>query len=320
MAQQERHVLSKRLLMASSPVVFIVFNRPDLTRQVFERIRAARPAILLVVADGPRPEVPTDQERCRQVRAIIEGVDWPCQVLKDYSDINLGCKRRISTGLDWAFNAVDRAIILEDDCLPDLTFFPFCDELLHRYRDDGRVSLITGTNSLFGAGSDLTVYHFAVFGQLWGWASWRRSWKYYDAEMKMWPQMRKAGWLRQLFPHKELQRYWELIFEMTYRGLIQTWDYQLVFSSMVRDGLIVVPGRNLVTNIGFGSDATSTRVKNRFANIPIYPLDFPLDHPSEVLRNPVNELISARNVYFRPILPLMLSILLYRLRRWRLGS
>lgn len=301
-------------------VAFFVFNRPETTLRVFEQIRSVRPTQLFLVADGPREGVLDDADRCRAVRDIVAQVDWPCEVLTDYADANLGCRRRVSTGLDWVFANVPEAIILEDDCLPDQTFFRFCDELLDRYRDDERVMLVAGTNSLFGADAAASSYYFSSFGQLWGWAAWRRTWTYYDVDMKIWPRMRAAGWLAQLFSDRGMRRYWELIFEMSFRGLIKTWDYQLIFSSMVQNGLTVVPQSNLVTNIGFGSDATSTRMEHRFANIPITPIEFPLKHPSVIARDCSKELVSARNVYFRPLLPLMLSILLYRLRRWRLGS
>lgn len=304
----------------NKPVVFFVFNRPDTTRLVFEQIKLARPRELFIVADGPRPTFLGDQERCNSVRNIVAEVDWPCAVHRDYANVNLGCRKRVSTGLDWVFSCVAEAIIIEDDCLPDQTFFLFCDELLERYRDDKRVTLITGTTPLSDTDIDSASYYFSAFGQLWGWATWRSTWKNYDVDMKIWPQIRKSHWLTQLFREKGMRRYWELIFEMSFIGLIKTWDYQLVFSCMVHKGLTAVPQNNLVTNIGFGADATSTRIKHQFANMPIKPINFPLIHPSTVSRNCFNELRIAQNVYFRPILPLKLSILLYRLRRWKLGS
>jgi hypothetical protein len=254
------------------------------------------------------------------VRDVVARVDWPCDVLVDYADTNLGCRKRVSTGLDWAFANVPEAIIIEDDCLPDQTFFRFCDELLDRYRDDERVMLITGTNSLFGADAGHASYYFSAFGQLWGWAAWRRTWSRYDAEMSNWPLLRKSGWLAQLFSEAWLRRYWELIFELTYARLIRTWDYQLVYSCMVHNGLTAIPRSNLVTNIGFGSDATSTRAPHRFAKIPPEPLDFPLVHPSAIIRTGTLELITARNVYFRPLLPLRLSVMSYKMRGWKQGS
>ena len=170
----------------SIPVAFIIFNRPDTTARVFEEIRRAQPPQLLVIADGPRLNHPEDVEKCAAARAIIEQVDWDCKVLRDFAESNMGCKQRVSSGLDWVFGTVQEAIILEDDCLPHPTFFQFCQELLKHYRDDTRIMAINGTNVLGKWKADIQDYHFSYHGGVWGWASWRRAWEYYDASMSMW--------------------------------------------------------------------------------------------------------------------------------------
>ncbi len=113
-----------------TPVALVVYNRPERTARVFEAVRQARPSHLFVIADGPHPSRQGDTERCAAVRAIVEQVDWPCQVARDYADTNLGLKRRVEGGLSWLFGCVEEAIILEDDCLPHPCFFSFCQELL----------------------------------------------------------------------------------------------------------------------------------------------------------------------------------------------
>src|SRR5579871_4386735 len=164
----------------TTPVALIVFNRPDTTRQVFQEIRRVRPPVLLVVADGPRRDHPEDEQLCRETRAVAEEVDWPCQVLTEYSDVNLGCRHRPASGLDWVFSQVEEAIILEDDCVPHPSFFRFCSELLSRYRDDARIGTIAGTNVQGGRKRGGASYYFSKYPTIWGWASWRRAWALYD--------------------------------------------------------------------------------------------------------------------------------------------
>ncbi|MEW6491011.1 MAG: glycosyltransferase family 2 protein, partial [Cyanobacteriota bacterium] len=162
-----------------TPVVFIIFNRPDTTQKVFEAIRQAHPPLLFVIADGPRPNKPGEDQKCAATRAIIDQVDWDCEVLTNYSEINLGCERRVSSGLNWVFDTVEEAIILEDDCLPHPTFFSFCEELLDYYRNDQRVMVITGQNVQFGRKRTDYTYYFSRYNHCWGWASWRRAWRSY---------------------------------------------------------------------------------------------------------------------------------------------
>src|SRR6266566_849672 len=182
----------------STPVAFIIFNRSERTAEVFGAIRAARPAQLFVIADGPRPDVESDATKCAATRAIIERVDWPCQIFRRYADKNIGLRRNVSEGLDWVFNQTERAIILEDDCLPDPSFFPFCEELLERYAEDRHVAMIGGTNldPEHAAPRGEDSYYFSRFWQIWGWATWRRVWQLCDHEMKEWPELRRSCWLR----------------------------------------------------------------------------------------------------------------------------
>ena len=168
-----------------TPVVFFIFNRPDVTRRVFEEIRRARPTKLMVVADGPRAERPEEAEKCRDVRAIIDTIDWPCEIMKKYSDINLGCKACVASGLDWVFQAVEEAIIWKMIVSQILSFFPFCSELLELFRDDRRVFIVSGMNDL-GTWKTNQYSYFFTLGNTWGWATWRRAWQNYDFELKLW--------------------------------------------------------------------------------------------------------------------------------------
>jgi len=252
-----------------TPVTFLVFNRPDTTEQVFAAIRQAQPETLLVVADGPRPDRVGEADACAMVRAIVEQVDWPCRVLRNYSDVNLGCKGRVSSGLDWAFAEVEETIILEDDCLPHPSFFPFCEKLLEYYRDDERVMMIGGTNYLQDRLPVTESYVFSRYFPIWGWASWRRAWRHYDVTMHEWPRFRKDGQLRGYYADAYMRRFLTSTFDGAHSGRINTWDSQWFFTCLFNNGLSIIPRCNLISNIGtVGAHAGGYSANNFF---PVFP-------------------------------------------------
>jgi hypothetical protein len=276
--------MSEKLLTV--PVVFIIFNRYDLTQKVFKEIAAARPSRLFVIADGPRQHIAEEEEQCLAVRSIVNQVNWPCEVIKNFSDINLGCKQRISSGLDWVFNQVEEAIILEDDCLPHPTFFRFCEELLNRYCNDERIFAISGNNFQFGRCRTQDSYYFSRYHHCWGWATWKRAWQFYDVEMKLWPHIRDSGWLYDILGSPSAVRYWSYKFQAVYDHKIDTWDFPFTFACWLQNGLNILPNVNLISNIGFDDDGTHNRYsKNPYANIPTEALSFPLRHPPFVIRD-----------------------------------
>ncbi|MDB9430534.1 glycosyltransferase family A protein [Microcystis aeruginosa CS-555/01A07] len=262
----------------TTPVAFLIFNRPDTTARVFEAIRQAKPPKLLVVADGPRPDRADDIEKCKAARAIIEGVDWDCEVLTNYSGVNLGCKKRVSSGLDWVFEIVEEAIILEDDCLPHPDFFRFCEELLEKYRDDKRIMAIGGTNVIGEWKSSVQSYHFSYHGSIWGWASWRRAWCYFDLDMRLWANQEIRNRVRDVIADNRQYQKRAIVFESVYRKEIDTWDYQWMFARLVQSGLTVIPCVNLVSNLGFArEDATHTKSRNEFlSNLERIDMIFPI--------------------------------------------
>jgi hypothetical protein len=268
-----------------TPVALLIFNRPDTTERVFAEIARARPSKLLVVADGPRDIRPGEAELCRQARAIIDRVDWECEVLTEFADRNMGCKLRVSSGIDWIFTLVEEAIILEDDCLPDPSFFRYCDEMLERYRDNERVGMVSGGNLQFGRQRGSGSYYFSKYTHIWGWASWRRAWKHYDRDLTLWPEFRDEGLLAQMFQTAGEQDYWRNSFQWVYEGALDTWDVSWTFTALTHGMLQVVPNVNLISNIGFGANATHTHVVGVHANMPTQAITFPLTHPSFVLPN-----------------------------------
>ncbi len=284
----------------SKPVAFMVFNRPDTTGRVFEEIRRARPPRLLVVADGPRPGRPEDAEKCSRVREIIDSVDWDCEILRNYADENMGCRTRMSSGLDWVFHTVEEAIILEDDCLPHPTFFRYCQELLNKYRDDERISIINGSNFQFGKNSTEYSYYFSCYQLIWGWASWRRSWKMNDVNMSLWPKVRDGKWLEEILDIRRARKHWTRMFEKVYQNEIDTWDFQWVFSCWINGLLSITPCENLVSNIGFAPDALHTRGNSPLASIPTREMEFPLKHPEFQIRNREADSFTERTAFSKP--------------------
>ncbi|MCM0034256.1 MAG: glycosyltransferase family 2 protein [Burkholderiaceae bacterium] len=270
----------------STPVALLIFNRPDTTERVFREIAKAQPPKLLVVADGPRANRAGEYEKCQQTRAIIQKVDWDCEVITNFSEKNMGCKLRVASGIDWIFEQVEEAIILEDDCLPEPSFFQFCEEMLERYRYNERVSMVSGGNLQFGQQRGLGSYYFSRYTHIWGWASWRRAWQHYDRDITLWPQFRDEGWIETLFPNRGEQAYWRNSFEMVYDGSLDTWDCSWTFTALLRGMLQVVPNVNLISNIGFGPEATHTHEVGIHANMPTQPIAFPLVHPNFVLQDP----------------------------------
>jgi len=283
-----------------APIAFLIFNRPDTTERVFREIAKARPSKLLVVADGPRPDKAGEAERCASARAVIERVDWDCEVLKNYSEDNLGCRKRVSSGLDWVFSTVEEAIVLEDDCLPSPSFFPFCEELLERYRHDGRVMQICGANFLKGWRRNEYSYYFSNYGPIWGWASWRRAWKFYDVEMKLWPELKEKKVLEDFCVNSEEVESRQGIYDKVFSGEIDTWDYQWGFAKLINSGLSITPNANLISNIGFGAGATHTASEdNPFAALAAHGLDFPLKHPPAVVRDRASDMKYVKEFMLR---------------------
>lgn len=250
----------------STPIAFLIFNRPSLTQIVFEEIAKIKPQKLLIVADGPR--FPEEEEKCQQARSVImDNINWDCDVLTNFSNVNLGCGERVCSGLDWVFSEVEEAIILEDDCLPSLSFFSFCENLLDRYRFDQRVMLISGTS--FSKPPDYFPYsyYFSKYGCIWGWASWKRAWQYYDKQMKLWESFKNTNMMANIFNNPDEQKYWFNVFQNMINNPIDTWDIQWFFNRLSQGGLSIFPTVNLVSNIGFDANATHTSNKNHLSDL-----------------------------------------------------
>ncbi|MEX0598666.1 MAG: hypothetical protein WD512_19440 [Candidatus Paceibacterota bacterium] len=282
-------------------VLFLVFNRPDTTKQVFEKIREARPPRLYVTADGPRKNKEGDAEKCERVREIATTVDWDCEVKTLFRDENLGCKMAVSGGIDWFFENEEMGIILEDDCLPNKSFFKFCEKLLYKYEDVQQVMTISGNNFQPKRRTE-NSYYFSKYMHCWGWASWRRAWGHFDLEMSEWQSLKKQNFLSNLFSNNKAQKYWQNIFNRVFEGEIDSWAYIWQYSIWKEKGVNILPEENLVSNIGFGEEGTHTSDSNsKLANIKAEELLFPLKHPSIISLNKQADSYTLNKIYFNSI-------------------
>lgn len=271
----------------TTPIVIIPFIRPEKTRRVFEVIKAARPEKLFVLSDGGRNDA--EWLKVKSIREMIDNeVDWPCQVFKRYPEKNLGCGNNIASGITWVFEQVEEAIILEDDCLPDPTFFRFCQELLEKYRNEPKITNINGYN--FAVRNPKfkcdNSYYFSKIDFTWGWATWRRAWQHYDYNIKKWPEWKKNGLLKRILGNNEWVDYYTYLFDRYYTGTVDAWPGQWILIRWALNSLSITPGTNLVTNIGFDQEARATKdPAAAMANVPIEPIVFPLKHPDAIAAN-----------------------------------
>jgi len=253
-----------------SAVLFLIFNRPDTTRKVFEQIRRAKPAKLYIAADGPRANRQPDIELCRKAREIEIQVDWDCELKTNFRIENAGCKEGVSSAVTWFFEQEEEGIILEDDCVPVNSFFWFCDTLLEKYRFDDRVRHITGCNLQQGQKWGSGTYYYSNMTHVWGWAGWKRVWKDYDKNLGKFDKQDMMARLQDIFDDAAVVESYTKIFDEVKAGNIDAWGYQLDFVNFFHKGLAVIPNENLVSNIGFRADATHTLDSNSiYADIPL---------------------------------------------------
>ena len=269
------------------PVGIIVFNRPRHTARVLERLRQVRPRHLYVIADGPRPNRTEDAARCLETRGMFDDLGWDCEVRREFASSNLGCRVRVSSGLDWLFSQVEEAIILEDDCVPEQSFFEFCSELLQKYRNDLNVSAITGDNFQSHHRRASGSYYFSRYMHVWGWATWRRAWRYFDTDLRSWQLMRNTDWLSTVLENQNLVRFWKSQFDAVFTKRLDTWDYQWQHAIWLQNGLVATPNVNLVSNIGDGPDATHTLELGPLLRRSTEPISVPLEHPRTVMRDSI---------------------------------
>ncbi|MDR3693099.1 nucleotide-diphospho-sugar transferase [Mucilaginibacter sp.] len=266
--------LGKIPYQTKSAVLFVIFNRPETTKKVFEAIRIAQPKRLYIAADGPRPDHAGDVELCKQTREIVSAIDWECDVKSLFRNENAGCKHGVSAAITWFFDQEEEGIILEDDCLPANSFFKFCDVLLEKYRYDTRIRHITGCNLQFGNKWGNASYYFSNRTHVWGWASWKRVWDDYDLNLTKYNSSEVKEQLKNIYADDFVAEAWTNIFNELKAGKINSWAYPLDFCNFFNNGLVIIPNENLISNIGFDPGATNTiDEESIYANIPLIEIE-----------------------------------------------
>ena len=269
----------------TTPVLFLIFNRPDNTQRVFDEIRKAQPQHLFVAADGPRASVAGEADRCHATRAIIQQVDWECEVTTLYRDRNLGCGKAVSQAISWFFEQVAEGMILEDDCVPHPSFFYFCQEMLRYYRFDTRVMHISGSNFQFGQVRGDGSYYFSRVANVWGWATWRRAWNVYDFNIKSYLKLLEDNILSDIFDTKSMAKWHARTFGNVYHRTWDNWDQQWIYAFYTNHGLSIIPNKNLITNVGFGDDASAEyHGDDQYINMPREEIT-DIVHPTFIVPN-----------------------------------
>jgi len=264
---------NKRLNTSKVPVLFIIFNRPNLTERVFVEIKKYKPKRLFIAADGPRVGNPGDIKKCNLVRGVVDKIDWPCKVEKLFRKKNLGCKEATSSAIDWFFKNVTEGIVLEDDCLPNTSFFKFCEKMLVKYRNQDKIFHIGGNNFLPKQRQRSDAYYFSKYPNTWGWASWKRAWDHYDYNLKNWPKLAKTRRINKHWNTFWEKTYWTMIFDFTYRRKSNAWDYQWLYTIWSNNAKSITPGVNLVENIGLNDSGTHINTNTKVLRVKAQNID-----------------------------------------------
>lgn len=294
MKHTDTHTREPFAYSGDTPVLFVVFSRPDTTHKVFEAIRQAKPSKLYVAADAPREGREDEYKRCMEVREIVSAVDWECESHFLFREKNLGVAHGVSGAIDWFFSQEEAGIILEDDCLPNPSFFTFCEQLLRYYADDERVMHISGTNFLTDWQREPEAsYYFSKLGQIWGWATWRRAWNHYDLSVGDYHKKWEKGWLDDFWMVEYAPHAHEFLLNVSKEGMATyTWDYQWDFALYKQRGVCISPTINLVSNLGLENTDTSTHTFDKHEHFKVgnkKALSFPLIHPDHFMIDDVSD-------------------------------
>jgi hypothetical protein len=274
------------------PLALIFFARPDLLDLTFAAIREAKPQQLFLIQDGARISNTNDLENIIKCREIVENIDWECEVYKNYSDENLGCGMRIFSGLNWAFQYVDRLLIIEDDCVPAMSLFPFAADLLEKYKDDGRIGMISGMNNLGLYEDTQNDYFFTTSGSIWGWATWKRVWDKVEYDLDFLNDKYASNII--FNTDVKLEPMGKILSNTLNEGKkLSSWSYQLGMNILLQNQLNIVPKYNMINNIGMSENGANSVSSLRFMPkglrrlyyMKTYDYKFPLKHPKYVVND-----------------------------------
>ncbi len=302
-----------------TPILLIIFNRPETTQRVFDIVKEYKPKMLFIAADGPRKSKIGEDVKCNEARKITENIDWPCKVKRLYQRNNLGCGVGPYKAISWFFKNVKEGIILEDDCLPDISFFQFCSEMLAKYRNIERIMHIGGNNFQKPYQQNAYTYYFSKYPQSWGWATWRRAWEHYDFEMKDWPIVKKLKKFDIVFNSYMEKKYWHTIFDFNfYFKNKDIWDYQWVYAIWKNSGMAIIPDINLVKNIGFNSNAThTTNILAIAKNLTLNKMRFPLKHPKSISVDKLKDAYLFKNGYNNKLITMVYIFVARHYKIWQ---
>lgn len=288
--------MEEKSYQVKSPILFLTFNRINTTEKVFKVIKEVKPLKLYLASDGPRETKPNEDNVVLSVRNfLIKNIDWQCEIKTLFREKNLGCGKAVSDAINWFFRYEEAGIILEDDCLPTISFFRFCDELLEKYADDERIMHISGDNFQKGKARGSGSYYFSKISHIWGWATWRRAWRLYDFEIKSLDNFIDQKVFLDIWQNRRISKYWLKQFKKVSKGEIDTWDYQWNYCLIINNGLSILPNVNLVENIGFSFEATHT---NSRAKLPKGDkINFPLVHPEFLIPNLAADVYTFKKQY-----------------------
>lgn len=292
-----------------SPILFIIYNRPELTRKVFQAIKIVKPRKIYIAADGAKKNISGDMNKVLESRAIISDINWKCKVRTLFRDENYGCKKQVSSAISWFFDNEKEGVIIEDDCLPSTDFFRYCDFLLERYRFDNRIMMITGTN-FQGVSNCQEDFFYSNHYSVWGWATWQRAWTFYDIKMNLWryPQIKKDINFR--FQNSWISTYLRYFFRSLHLNSIDTWDIQWAFACLIQAGLCVTPKKNLVTNIGVYGTHSNQKVTNSHF-LKTYPLSVKKYPKSFLVNSNYDEYLFKKNGIIPSVKGKLVDLLLF---------
>jgi len=294
-------MIEKRMAGFDIPVLFLIFNRPDTTLEVFNAIKKVKPTRLYVAADGPRLNKPGEYEICEATRSVVQLIDWECELKTLFRESNLGCKEAVSEAISWFFQNEEMGIILEDDCLPIESFFFYCRELLIKYKSDERVMHIGGLHFLSPSQTPDYSYYFSQYPHIWGWATWRRAWNHYDRQMGELESFLEVK-LNKCFTSEKQRRHLSEHLNLTKSGRINTWDYQWFYSVLNSDGLAITSTKNMVINLGFSNQSTHVFLKDSYREGYLdVGMPFPMIHPETTTVEFRLDYLEFRNVYSRDV-------------------
>ncbi|MAJ30418.1 MAG: hemolytic protein HlpA-like protein [Gammaproteobacteria bacterium] len=286
------------------PVAVIIFNRPDNTSQLLESLKLYKPENLYVISDGPRKNFESDKEKVAKSRKIFEKIDWKCEVFYNNSDSNLGCRERIISGLNWVFNKEEKAIILEDDCIPSKEFFDFMESMLNRYQTNKKISSVCGTTFLSDWKGEENSYLYSKYCNVWGWATWKDRWQKIDFDLVNLDKVKKTKFLKDYLGSFRAYVYWHWILNKVNDKKIDSWAYIWNFTNFVNEKLSIIPETNLLSNIGIGEDSSHTKslsYKYMPSNESKNKMTFPLKYPTNIILNTKYDLTVENTVFSKSI-------------------